>query len=151
MTTEGAQAEPGGNRDAEHLRLLSVFHYVGAAMAGLFGCFPLLHLALGVLVLTGAFDGSGDAPPRAVGLIFVVFALVFMAMAWGLAVLLILNGRFLARRRHHTFCVVVAGLTCLFVPFGTVLGVFTIVVLMRPSVQEMFRPRAGGLQPGGGG
>ncbi len=135
----------------EHLRLLSIFHYVGAAMAGLFGCFPLLHLALGVMMLAGVFDGGGDAPPRLLGLFFVIVALVFIATAWGLAILLIMNGRFLARRRHHTFCLVVAALACLFVPPGTVLGVFTIVVLMRPSVQQMFRERSEGMQPGGGG
>jgi len=32
----------------------------------------------------------------------------------------------------------VAGAACLMMPFGTVLGVFTIIVLMRESVKEMF-------------
>jgi len=31
-----------------------------------------------------------------------------------------------------------AGVECMFMPFGTVLGVFTIIVLMRPSVKEIF-------------
>jgi len=33
---------------------------------------------------------------------------------------------------------VIAGIECLFMPFGTVLGVFTLVVLVRPSVKELF-------------
>jgi hypothetical protein len=32
---------------------------------------------------------------------------------------------------------------CIFIPFGTVLGAFTILVLMRPSVKEMFDPQLG--------
>ena len=32
----------------------------------------------------------------------------------------------------------VGGVECLFFPFGTILGVFTIVVLMRDSVKELF-------------
>ncbi len=31
-------------------------------------------------------------------------------------------------------------LNCLFMPFGTVLGVLTIIVLMRPSVKALFYP-----------
>ncbi len=36
------------------------------------------------------------------------------------------------------FCLVMACVACLFMPFGTVLGVFTIIVLARPSVQTLF-------------
>jgi hypothetical protein len=31
-----------------------------------------------------------------------------------------------------------AGVECLFMPVGTVLGVFTIIVLVRDSVKELF-------------
>jgi hypothetical protein len=31
-----------------------------------------------------------------------------------------------------------AGIECVFMPFGTVLGVFTLVVLTRPSVKPLF-------------
>ena len=39
---------------------------------------------------------------------------------------------------HYTFCFVMAALACAFFPFGTILGIFTIVVLVRPGVKEMF-------------
>jgi len=39
------------------------------------------------------------------------------------------------------FCFVVACIECLFMPFGTVLGAFTIIVLMRPSVKNLFAQR----------
>jgi hypothetical protein len=35
-----------------------------------------------------------------------------------------------------------AGIECIFMPVGTVLGVFTIIVLMRDSVKELFGHRA---------
>ncbi len=60
--------------DGEHLKLLSIFHYVVAGLAGLFACLPLLHMAFGILMLTGAFaeevTGGGGVrkgglePPR---------------------------------------------------------------------------------------
>jgi hypothetical protein len=41
------------------------------------------------------------------------------------------------------YCLVVAGIECIFMPFGTVLGVFTIIVLMRPSVRNLFGVEGG--------
>ena len=54
------------------------------------------------------------------------------------AVLMIMTGLNLQRRKGHTFCQVVAGLTCLSIPLGTILGVFTFIVLNRPEVKVMF-------------
>ena len=31
-----------------------------------------------------------------------------------------------------------AAISCAFMPFGTVLGVFTLIVLLRPGVKELF-------------
>ena len=36
------------------------------------------------------------------------------------------------------FCLVVAGIECLLIPLGTVLGVFTILVLLRPGTKTLF-------------
>jgi len=53
-------------------------------------------------------------------------------------------GRFTARQKHDTFCFVMACVECLFMPLGTVLGVFTILVLNRQGVKELVNPRAPG-------
>lgn len=133
------------NRDLEHLRLLSIFHYVVAGLAFLFSLFPIIHLVLGLVMLTGRFDSNSvDAPPEALGWIFVGVALFVMMLGFGFAACLALAGRYLAIHRNHTFCMVMAALACMFMPFGTVLGVFTIVVLTRDSVREIFGlPREG--------
>jgi hypothetical protein len=41
---------------------------------------------------------------------------------------------------------VVAGINCLHIPLGIVLGVFTIIILVRDSVRELYEARqhAGG-------
>ena len=36
------------------------------------------------------------------------------------------------------YCFVVAAIECILIPFGTVLGVFTIIALSRPSVKVLF-------------
>ena len=127
------------NKDEEHLRLLSVFHYVVGGLAALFAFFPIIHLIMGIAMIFGAFEGgSGKGPPVIVGYMFVVMAVVFMLAGWTFAICLIAAGRCLSKRKHYIFCLVMAAISCLFMPFGTVLGVFTIIVLMRSSVKELF-------------
>ena len=129
------------DQDTQQLNLLSIFYYVVAGLAALFACIPFIHLAIGIAILAGAFpppEDGGEGIPAFVGGIFVGIASLLIVMGWTLAVLLLITGRFLSRRKNYTFCFVVAVISCLFMPFGTILGVFTIVVLSRPSVKEMF-------------
>jgi hypothetical protein len=134
------------NRDSEHVRLLSIFHYVLGGIVGVFSCLPIFHVALGLIMIfsPGAFpDGNGQPPPPFIGWFFVALGSAVIVLGWSLAVCLLLSGWFLSRRKHYIFCMVIAGLACLYVPFGTVLGVFTFIVLGRPSVRagfERFHP-----------
>jgi hypothetical protein len=129
------------NQDLEHLRLLSVFHYVLAILAGLFSLFPLIYLGMGVAMIAGRFGdmhNGGDEMARFMGWFFVLFGAAWIVCGLAFTVCLCLAGRFLGRHQRYLFCLVMAGLSCMFTPFGTVLGVFTIIVLMRPSVKELF-------------
>ena len=86
------------------------------------------------------WEGFGDQDPVAgfMGWFFVAFSGAFILAGWAFAICLFLAGRYLAQQRHYTFCLVMAGVACMFMPFGTVLGVFTIIVLVRESVKELF-------------
>lgn len=123
--------------DLQHLTLLSVFHYVVAGLAGLFSLFPVFHLVLmGVLLSDPEVEGEPAARIALGMMVVVIVGMILAGLAF--AVCLALAGRYLARRTHYTFCLVMAAISCLFVPLGTVLGVFTILVLIRPSVKERF-------------
>lgn len=76
--------------------------------------------------------------PGFLGWFFVIFAATWIVCGLTFAICLFLAGRYLDQRRRYLFCLVMAGLACMFMPFGTVLGVFTILVLVRPSVKELF-------------
>ena len=127
------------NDDEQHLKLLSIFHYVLAGMSALTGCFPIFHLAIGIAVVSGRFSPEPNDPAVAtlMGWMFTGVAGAMIVAMWSLAVVLVWAGRCLQEKRRPTFCLVVAGLECLMMPFGTVLGVFTIIVLMRPSVRRL--------------
>lgn len=109
-------------------------------LAALFSLLPLFHLVLGIsfLVAPRVFSNQGTPPPAFVGWIFIVMAAIAMAVGLSFAGCVIAAGRCLARRRNYLFCLVVAAVECMFLPFGTVLGVFTLIVLMRESVKPMF-------------
>jgi hypothetical protein len=127
-------------QDEEHLKLLSIFHYVVGGLAGLFAMIPIFHLIFGLFLIFASdkFAGKGEPPPAFIGWFFVIFAALFITLGWIFAGLVFTAGRFLAKRKHYLFCLVMGGVECLFMPFGTVLGVFTIIVLVRESVKQRF-------------
>jgi len=127
------------NQDEDHLRLLSVFHYVVGGLTAFFACIPVIHLVFGLLMIFNPhFFGPKDQPPPFLGWLFVIFSGAFILAGWTLAAFIAWSGRCLQRRRHYTFCFVMACVACVLMPFGTVLGVFTLVVLLRPSVKVLF-------------
>jgi hypothetical protein len=40
---------------------------------------------------------------------------------------------------NYLFCLIIAGLNCAFFPTGTVLGVFSFIVLLREPVKQLFQ------------
>jgi len=130
--------------DADHLKLLAVFHFVGAGLAVFGMLFVLLHYTM-----MHAFLGNpqfwqnqknpmpNPMPPQ----FFEIFKWVYVFFAAWFLVSLILNlisALCLLGRKGRTFSMVVAGFNCLHIPLGTVLGVFTIIVLLRDSVRELY-------------
>jgi len=128
------------NENLQHLKLLSIFHYIVGGLAGLFACLPIFHLVIGIalIIASSAAKGNGDLPPAIVGWLFALLGFAIIIMGWTFAICVICAGRCLARRKHYIYCLIIAGIECTFLPYGTVLGVFTIIVLMKPEVKELF-------------
>ncbi len=126
------------NQDQEHLNLLSIFHYIVAAIAGLVSCFPLFHFFMGVGMATGFGDFGHEPGLWWVGLLMMTISGLFILSGWAFAICMALAGKYLGERSHYQFCFVMACVACVFMPFGTVLGILTLIVLMRPSVKPLF-------------
>ena len=137
--------------DSEHLQILSILHYVMAGFATLGACIPLVYLTIGLALLGGStVQDSGDA---SAGMAFTGGIMTLIAIP--LAILFILQAvcMFLAARwvgvaRNRMFCFINACVLCMHAPLGTALGIFTIIVLSRPSVMQRFEAnQAGYFQP----
>jgi hypothetical protein len=57
-----------------------------------------------------------------------------------LSVAMIVAGRKIKARTSRTYCLVIAGIECMVLPFGTILGIFTLVTLTKDSVVQIFTP-----------
>jgi len=129
------------NQDTERLQLLAIFHYVVAGVAGLCSFFPLVYSVMGGFLIYAAQHpgpNNQEPPPPFLGWIFIAVGAVFFLAGITMAICILIAGRCLSRRKGYSFALVMACIECLFVPFGTVLGVFTIVALSRESVKALF-------------
>jgi len=129
------------DRDTEQLDLLAIFHYVVGGLAALFSFFPLFYSVIGGFLLYAAEhpgQNNQEPPPAFLGWIFILLGAVFFLAGVTIAICILIAGRGLSRRKGYSFALVIACIECLFVPFGTILGVFTIVALSRESAKALF-------------
>ena len=127
--------------DEGHLSLLSIFHFVSAGLAVLGLLFLFAHYTIFHFFFTNPAMWQGSKQPGPPPQFFMFLQGLYAIMGtWFITsgVLNVLSGLFLRARKHWTFSIVVAAIDCLHFPLGTVLGVFTIIVLIRPSVRELY-------------
>ncbi len=128
--------------DGEHLRALSICYVVGGVVHVVSSVFGLSYVVVGVVfaALLAGMPGGRDASPapEAIGLFFGLFGFFTFVILLGLGAVQLLAARRLKQRRSRVLCMVVAGVTCVGIPYGTVLGVITFLVLARPSVVRAF-------------
>ncbi|MFM2199733.1 MAG: hypothetical protein RLZZ505_3165 [Verrucomicrobiota bacterium] len=136
--------------DESHLHLLSVFHFVMGGLYTLGIGFVALHFLMMRIFMTMPHSapvtvpaGGSPTPPSAamppeIMTIMIVFYVLAAVMIASLATANILAGFWLRKRVRHSLTFVVAAINCAFFPFGTVLGVFTIIVLQRATVKMTY-------------
>jgi len=130
------------NIDADHLNLLSIFHFVAAGLALLGILFLMVHYTFMHFMFTNPDlwkNQKQGPPPAEIFHVFIWFYIIFGAWFLVSGVLSVMSGVFLRQRKHRTFSLVVAAINCVHIPAGTVLGAFTIVVLVRQSVVALYK------------
>ena len=128
----------------EHdLKLLSIGYYVQGGVVTFYSFLGLCYVGfMGAIVFKAIHDsaqnGVADQVPSwvlpVIGAVVATFILVILVSG----LLLLYAGLTLRRRRHRTFLLVMAALNCMAVPYGTLLGIFTFIVLNRPSAKALF-------------
>ncbi|GMV13701.1 MAG: hypothetical protein HS104_34805 [Polyangiaceae bacterium] len=127
-------------KDESDLNLLSVLHYVwsallGCSTLGVIGYFVLLGGIFGVSATSSGADPTGAAVAAGATLVMGVIVGIFMA---ALFVIHFLAASGLRNRKRRLLIFVASALMCTSVPLGTLLGVFTFIVMGRPGVKALF-------------
>ena len=132
--------------DSDHLRLIAIFHFVLGPIQLLFALFPLVYVAIGILFVSGVIPSdphqSNGGDPEVIGWVFIAFGTAFTVIAGLFGALTLYSGFQIRARRRRMFSLVAAGINCVHFPFGTALGVFTLIVLLRRSVEALYRSTA---------
>jgi len=143
--------------DVEHLSALSIGHFILSGVA-LLGAVPtLLYGVAGAKLMdefgsdvsmamgdipgqTGVdpFGGSPDAMLQDLSALVTSLIVAAVVLTVVTAVHLFVVGWQIRKRRWWTFCYLTGWGECLMFPFGTILGIFTILVLSRASVKRLF-------------
>jgi hypothetical protein len=146
----------------ERLRLLAIGFYVKGAVGAIFVSFLLFHF---VFMLGFSFmpESAWNPPPKTATtaqtlsvtpspsprpvnqgppvIMFRIFAAligVIILLGWTFGGLTIYAGRCVQRRTHRVFIFVMAGLNCALIPWGTLLGVATFMVLQTTMARREF-------------
>ena len=127
--------------DQEHLKLLPIGFWVLGALDIFIAMYGVIYIGFGVLFANAPLSTPGSAavvPPAFFAWFFVAMGAAFMVAFGALATLKILSGFWIRKRTHRTACLVIAGISCASIPFGTIVGVLAFMVLLRPSVSALF-------------
>ena len=133
-------------RDREHLKILAILHYVmgGLSFVGVAGL--VFHYYFVNAIMSSPEFQTTPSSGAEVELI-TEFMLVFYIIMGGVILLVaagnVAAGYLLQKRAGKVLIFIVSGVNCLNVPLGTGLGVFTFVVLSRPSVHALFTAENG--------
>ena len=133
--------------DEEHLKLLALGYLIEACVSLFFSLFGLMYVFMGIMVSTSlshapkTTSSVNEPPPEMFLWIFAGIGAAFFVVFVVMAALKFRTAWCLRHRRSRTFCMVIAGISCLGIPYGTILGIFTFMVLGRESVTQMFASR----------
>jgi hypothetical protein len=146
----------------ERLRLLAIGFYVKGGMGALVVSFLLIHftMLLGFSFMPeSAWQPKASAPtsiesasvspsptprPMNQGPPAVIFRIlagvigVIILLGWTFGALTMYAGRCVQKRERRVFIYVIAGLNCILIPWGTLLGVCTFIVLQTPAARREF-------------
>ncbi|UCH65945.1 MAG: hypothetical protein JSW63_02080 [Ignavibacterium sp.] len=140
--------------DEEHLRLLSLFHYIAGGITLFISLIILLEFLLLFVFWEGLMQQYGEHRytsnnelDATIFTIFFYLLLVILLIVITFGILEILSARFIKLRKHRNFSFIIAILNLLSIPYGTILGIMTIIVLSRNSVKEIYSAANKLIQP----
>ena len=126
-------------QDSDMLSIVSIFHFVLGGFQMLFSLIGFIYVAMGILMASGQMDSTnGNPPPAELGWVFGGIGVVFVLIFITIGLLTIKTGKNIRKRKNRTFCIVMDSILCMMMPFGTIVGIFGLVLLTKQGSVEEF-------------
>ncbi len=127
---------------AHDLRLLSIGYYIQGGIAAVYTLLILAYSAFATALLANINKIAGQSnqqelPPALFSIISILLT-VLLGLACAYTICMFLAAYWLPRFRNKLFIQILGALNCMAIPYGTVLGIFTLMVLQRPSAKQFF-------------
>jgi len=131
--------------DEEHLKLLSLFHYISGGLTFAFSFFFVFQFIIFFTILNNLpfdkFDtvltGGHNMAPVFFNFFYYLWLIIFLIFIV-IGILEILAARFIKLRKYRVFTFIIGILNLFSFPYGTILGVMTIIILNRYSVVALY-------------
>jgi hypothetical protein len=132
-------------KDLEHLKLLGIFHYIWGALSLVGGLFlGAYFVVIGVVLMTSPSTTTSteeNGSTGVVGGIMIGIGVVafLIVVVYGILTLMA-GGKYRKHQGGYWFLFILAIVTLVIggIP-GIVLGIFSLIVLSRPSVKALFK------------
>ncbi|MFN8256532.1 MAG: hypothetical protein U0W24_12625 [Bacteroidales bacterium] len=125
----------------EHLNLLSIFYYIYGGLSFLGAIVLAVYLFVVYFIVNRipeVEDMANNEAHLAISIVVIVF-IVLLLMMIAVGILFIVSAINLKKRKNRTLSIVMSVFALLSFPLGTALGIFTLIVLNRASVIEMYK------------
>lgn len=128
----------------EHLKLLSIFHYISGGITLAFALFMGAYFFLIFYIFSFANlqkdispEFNNNMPEAFFSIMLTIFMIIFiLGLLFGIGQ--IISGRLIKLRQLRWLSFMVGIINLLNFPYGTILGIFTIMVLERDSVKQQY-------------
>jgi nitrogen fixation/metabolism regulation signal transduction histidine kinase len=139
-------------KDLQHLKLLGTFHYIWGALSLVGALFIGAYFAfIGVVLMNTPSSSTTSEESASTGIVGGIMiaagvVLFLIAIVYGILILMA-GGKYRKHQGGYWFCFALAIVTLIVggIP-GIVLGIFSLIVLSRPSVKALYK---GESLPGG--
>lgn len=136
ITEEQLQARVDADQLQQLVLLMRIYGVLGILCSSPF----LMHVWVGLETMTNPnfFGGQGQRPPPFAGGMFVIGGLLIVGAGWTIGILSLYAAKCVEARKNWGWVMGSACVNCIQMPLGTALGIFTIIVINRPSVRDLF-------------
>jgi len=123
--------------DKSILSTVGILYVAFGGLGCFFSLFPLLHIFM-FGYMTPSVSAHSEQIPPFFAILFIGFSAIMIFIGELISILMIFAGLKMRSFKSYKFVLFVSVVSLFFFPFGTVLGILSIIFLQKPANKELF-------------